>query len=102
MRRISQASIDLDALQSRIASEVEDVFEYRLQSRKAVELWQKNVELAKRGYQIAEDKYRNGTMTNVDVLDSQVALIDARVQYLKALYDYNVARAEFVRVIKIQ
>jgi len=97
-RKTAQADIELSALEDEITAEVEDVFEQRLETAKAVELWKKNVELANRGFAIAKEKYSNGRMTNVDVLDSQVALIEARVQYLKALYDDKVVRAEFDRI----
>lgn len=100
--RVSGYDIELKFLLDKILAEVEDVFDYKFESQKAVELWKKNIELANRGYEIASEKYNNGKITNIDVLDSQVALIDARVQYLKSLYDYKVANAEFERIIGIK
>ncbi|MHB9156299.1 MAG: TolC family protein [Endomicrobiales bacterium] len=92
-----QAQADLDALSRRIKGEVADALEYRIETEKAVEQRQENVALAQRGYEIAVEKYNNGRLTNLDVLDSQVALVDARVQYVKALYDYLTARTELER-----
>ncbi|MBN1823470.1 MAG: TolC family protein [Endomicrobiales bacterium] len=94
----AKAAEEIRALSEKISMEVKDIYERKLEAEKAVELWKKNAELAQRGYEIANEKYNNGRMTNVDVLDSHVALIDAKLQYLKAMYEYRVIQAEFDRI----
>lgn len=49
---------------------------------------------AKEGLRIVGNRYGNGLLTIVDLLDAQVALQQARIQLFKALHDYKVARIE--------
>lgn len=49
---------------------------------------------AEEGLRIVGNRYGSGLLTIVDLLDSQVALQQARIQVFKALHDYKVARIE--------
>jgi outer membrane protein len=100
--REEQSRIDLGSAADRIRVEVEDVYDALNESKTSVEAWKKNMELDQRGYEIAENKYRNGAITNVEFLDSHVELLEAKAQYLKALYDYKAAEAEYDRAVAAQ
>ena len=52
------------------------------------------VDQAGEGLRIVANRYRNGLLTIVDLLDAQVALQQARTQVFRALHDYKVARIE--------
>ena len=52
-----------------------------------------NVERANNMVQIAEESYTAGAITSLEVIDAQLALTNARVLHLMALYDYNIAQA---------
>lgn len=52
---------------------------------------QETVSQAERGLGIAEVRYGNGLSTQLEVLDAQLALNTARIQYLQALHDYAAA-----------
>jgi outer membrane protein TolC len=41
---------------------------------------------------IAEQSYAAGAATNVEVIDAQLAATTARLEHLKALYDYRNAQ----------
>lgn len=45
---------------------------------------------------IAREKYNAGVGTNIDVIDAQLALAQARTNYYQALYDYNVNKAKLI------
>jgi TolC family type I secretion outer membrane protein len=49
---------------------------------------------AEEGLRIVGNRYGNGLLTIVDLMDAQVALQQARIQVFKALHDYKVARIE--------
>ncbi len=53
-----------------------------------------NVNLAKRAYKIAEDKYKEGTATELEVKDAVVSLSDAKTNYVRAIHDYLISKAE--------
>jgi outer membrane protein len=59
------------------------------------------VEQAREGLRIVTNRYENGLLTIVDLLDAQVALQQAQTQHFKALYDYQVARAELALAVGI-
>ncbi len=46
-------------------------------------------------------RFSVGVGTQLEVLDSQVALTDARSNRVQALYDYNLANAQLVRAVGI-
>ncbi len=46
---------------------------------------------------IAREKYDAGVGTNIDVIDAQLALAQARTNYYQALYDFNVSKAKLTR-----
>lgn len=56
---------------------------------------------AEEDYKIAQVRYQAGVGTNIDVIDSQVALTTAKTNYVQALYDYNTSRAELDKAMGI-
>ncbi|MDR7868623.1 MAG: TolC family protein [Sporomusaceae bacterium] len=48
---------------------------------------------------IAREKYDAGVGTNIDVIDAQLALAQARTNYYQALYDFNVSKAKLTKAI---
>lgn len=48
---------------------------------------------------IAMVKYNAGAGTNIEVMDAQLALTQAKTNYTQALYDYNVGKAKLDRAI---
>jgi outer membrane protein TolC len=53
-----------------------------------------NKERAEQMLDIAENSYAAGAATNVEVLDAQLAATTARLEHLKALYDYRNAQIQ--------
>ena len=56
---------------------------------------------AEEDYKIAQVRYQAGVGTNIDVMDSQVALTTAKTNYVQALYDYNTYRAQLDKAMGI-
>lgn len=52
------------------------------------------VNQADEDYKIAQVQYTAGVGTNIDVMDARVALTTAKTNYVQALYDYNVSKAQ--------
>ena len=65
-----------------------------LRIRDEIDAMNKNVKLAERAYRIAEDKYKEGTATELEVKDAVVSLSNAKTNYVKAVHDYLVSEAE--------
>jgi outer membrane protein TolC len=60
---------------------------------------QKNVEVAEAALGLAEQRFQNGLLTNLDYMDSQLALTQSRVAYLNALANYEIAQAKLKKAI---
>ena len=60
---------------------------------------QKNVEVAEAALGLAEQRFQNGLLTNLDYMDSQLALTQARIAYLNALVNYQVAKARLQKAV---
>lgn len=69
----------------------------RVQSQ--IETMKANVELANRAYQIAEDRFKEGTGSELEVKDANVELSQAKVNYTNAVHDYVIAKAELENLI---
>lgn len=57
------------------------------------------VESAEKNFQAAEDRYAVGMANNLDVMDADVNLLQARAQYLMAIYEYELAKANLEKAI---
>jgi outer membrane protein TolC len=60
---------------------------------------QKNVEVAEAALGLAEQRFQNGLLTNLDYMDSQLALTQARIAHLNALANYQVAKARLQKAV---
>ncbi|WP_054029592.1 TolC family protein [Desulfatitalea tepidiphila] len=66
---------------------------YQAQSAwQSIEVARTAVDQAEEGLRITANRYRNGLLALVSLLDAQVALQQAQTRHFKALHDYKVAR----------
>lgn len=64
------------------------------QARKRIDAQQKTVETAERGYRIITARFLANAATQLEVNDGQLALSQAKVNRMQAIYDYLVAAAD--------
>lgn len=69
------------------------------EAEKRIATSQVAVNKAEEDYKIAQVRYTSGVGTNLDVIDSQVALTQAKTNYVQSLYDYNTSRAKLEKAI---
>lgn len=82
-----------------IALEVKDA-NFAVQSaRENVEKAEKTQELAEENFNIAELRYDSGVGTNLEVIDAQVALTQARTDLLQAQHDLQIAKARINKIV---
>ncbi len=75
------------------ALEVRQAYLNMLEGEKRLETTAVTSEKAQEDMFIAQEKYRAGVGTNLDVIDAQLALTQARTNRVQALYDFNVNKA---------
>jgi outer membrane protein len=89
--------LEREAAADGIELEVKGIFDALLTAEKAVRTSEETVTMAERGLEIAQARYDYGLMSNLEVMDAQSALTQARLGYSAALYDYNIAKLEMLR-----
>lgn len=62
------------------------------EAEKRISTTQVAVAKAEEDFHIAQVRYMAGVGTNLDVIDAQVALTEARTNFVNALYDYNTSK----------
>jgi outer membrane protein len=69
------------------------------QARKRVDAQDKTVEMAERGYKIVTTRFLSNAATQLEVNDAQLALTQAKVNRIQAIYDYLIASADLDQLI---
>jgi outer membrane protein len=91
--RVRQAELTLDELDLAIGSEVRTAHSFVQEAAELVEASRKVVEQAEEALSLAQDRYAVGAAIQLDVLQAEVDLTEARTNEIQALHDYNVALA---------
>ncbi len=60
---------------------------------------ERNVELAERAYDISVVRYREGTGSQLEIQNADIALQQARLNRLQSVYDYIIAKAELQEML---
>jgi outer membrane protein len=97
--QFERARIDVEENQRQIGLDVRTAYSNFLQTRELLESQKKVQEEAEEALRQAEVRMSAGTGTQLDVLDAQTALTQARTTQIQALHDYSVARARLQRAI---
>ncbi|MDD5224553.1 MAG: TolC family protein [bacterium] len=96
---LTSVSIGLNQLKDGIRLEVEQAYLNLNQSREIVQAGQETVAKAERSVEIAKAQYAVGYITSLDMMGARLALTQARTGYLKALYDFIIAKAQMEKAM---
>ncbi|MBN2061121.1 MAG: TolC family protein [Deltaproteobacteria bacterium] len=69
------------------------------QAEKNIPATKKAVEQAEENLRVSQERYNAQVTTSTEVLDAQTLLSRARINYYRALYDHNLAKAGLLRAI---
>lgn len=92
-KALQQAEQTLDAIEL----EVRQVYLSMKEAEKRLATTEVAVAKAEEDLTIARTKYDAGVGTNLDVIDAQLSLAQARTNHYQALYDYNVNKAKLAK-----
>lgn len=76
-----------------ISLEISDAYLSLREAEKRIDTNNVAVEEAIANFDIAKDRYSAGVGTNLDVMDAELALSQAKTNYIQSLYDYNTSKA---------
>jgi outer membrane protein TolC len=97
--RYRQAKIGLAMVEDGIRLEVQAQVSSLNQEAKNTAYQAKNVEVAEAALQLADTRYQNGLLTNLEYMDTQLALTQSRVSYLSSLANYQIAKARLLKAM---
>jgi outer membrane protein TolC len=69
------------------------------EARKRIDGQEKSVAQAQRAVQIAQTRFTSGVGTQLELLDTQVAMTRAQTNYAQAIYEYLLARADWLYAV---
>ncbi|HOT77818.1 MAG TPA: TolC family protein, partial [Candidatus Wallbacteria bacterium] len=96
-----QKKINFDQLIENVKLEVKIAHQELIQADELITASEKNVEQAKEALSIAQVSYDNGLNTNLEIMDAQLALTQAKTNYFQSLHDYGVAFAKLEKSMGI-
>jgi outer membrane protein TolC len=97
--RLEQARLDVDESQRQIELDVRTAYSNFIEAREVLESQKAVQEEAEEALRQAEVRMAAGSGTQLDVLNAQTSLTQARTTQAQALHDYSVARSRLQRAI---
>jgi outer membrane protein TolC len=96
---LTQSREALEQLKDAILLEVNQSYLMLLQSKEKVSVAEAGVQQADENHRITKNKFSSGTVTNTDLLDAEVALLQAKVNHTSSLVDYELAQARIMKAV---
>jgi outer membrane protein TolC len=85
---ISLANLETENTKRNITSEVREAEAYIVSAYQKVSQFSLQLEQAIKAYSLAETSFRAGTVTNLELLDTNTTVSESRLMLLKARIDY--------------
>jgi len=99
MSNKSLATLAYDREILNIDVEVRRSYSSLLEARELLNASRQVVKQAQESFRLAQERVKAGAATQLDLLDSQFALTEARTNQVQSLYDYNLAVAQLERAM---
>ena len=96
---IKESDHQAESLTNGIKLEVKGAFFTMKEAQEKVQTQQKTIEQAKEAQRLARLMYSEGASTQLDVLNANLALNQAKMNYQQSLFEYNVALANLKKSI---
>lgn len=100
--RVEQAKIDKEKvslgkrkLEEGLKIQIQQSHMKMAEAKKRINAQGKSLEQADKALKISQTRYKSGVGTQLEIIDTQAALIYAQTNYSQAIYDYLIAKAEW-------
>jgi outer membrane protein TolC len=105
MKKVQQGKITVMQTDQQI-SQLQEAIKLQIQEKvlqldrihQNIEAQDKNINLAEKAYDIAKVRFREGTGTQLELLNAEIQLRTARTNRLQSVYEYIVANAELAKL----
>lgn len=88
---INNAQLDYDRIKQSVNTQLATAFQTYLTNLQLVKLEENNQKIAKQNLDITMEKYRLGSITQIEIRDAQLNFVNATVRYSNALYLAKIA-----------
>lgn len=97
--RFEQAKDGYKILKDRVTLEVTQNYLNINKSKEKMTVAEQSVSQAEENYRVTDEKFKNGLALNSDLLDAEVALLQAKTNYIQSVVDYELALAQLKKSI---
>ncbi|MBI5216607.1 MAG: TolC family protein [Ignavibacteriae bacterium] len=97
--QLQQAQDGMSQLRDGITMEVTSNYLNLKKAGESIGLAEKGVKQAEENYRITNDKFKAGITSNSDLLDAEVALLQAKTNYTNSLVDHELALARLQKSV---
>ncbi|HTX19571.1 MAG TPA: TolC family protein [Bacteroidota bacterium] len=97
--QLSEARDGLAELRDGVTLDVTRNYLNLHRAKERIDVAQTEVSQAEENYRVTDAKFKQGLALNTDLLDAEVALLQAKTNYTQSLVDYEVAEAGLERAI---
>jgi outer membrane protein len=97
--QLSQTEQALSQLKDGVLLEVTQSYLTVNQTNERAIVARKGVEQAEENYRVTNERYKKGLNVNSDLLDAEVALLQAKLNYTQSLIDYELSNARLTRSV---
>ncbi len=94
-----QTEEQIQQLQSYLSKQILEKVSEIERAKKQILAQEKNINLARKAYEIAQTKYNNGTSIQLEVKNAENELRQAKLNYQQAIFDYNLAQIEIENIL---
>jgi outer membrane protein len=99
MQTATQAQINLDQLRQRVIVEVKQAYLDIQEAKERMLMAQAGVQVANENLRVAQVGYREGVGVNMDVLNAQLTLLQAKNSFITARFDLNTRLARLYQAL---
>jgi len=99
--RLRQMEAGFRQLKDGITLEVTQSYLALQEAQEKIKAAEENVRQAEENYRVTHEKFKQGMATNTDLLDANAMLTQARMEYIQALADYNIAKAKLEKAMGV-
>jgi outer membrane protein TolC len=98
---LQKAEYTAKQTRDKVALAVRQMYLNMTAAEKNIETAKYTVDQAEEDFKIAQVRYSSGVGTNLDVMDAELSLTQAKNNYIRALYDYNVSKANLDKAMGV-
>lgn len=96
---VNQTEISINSFKDMISFQLRSKLNDLDRIKTTIEAQRRNVNLAEKAYEISLVRYKEGTGTQLEIQNSELALRQAKTNLLQSMYDFNIAIFEIDNLI---